>query len=155
VTARKGYLVSHHQVKRKTQGSFIFFAGIFLTYYISILLSKQYLLVIPILILTISDPVAAFVGINSKSGHWTNVLSGEKSPKTFAGSMAFMISSVLILLIFLPHYYEFDVSTLIFVSLISGLLATLAETLSSHGSDNIIVPVVVVSLLLIMDYFVR
>jgi phosphatidate cytidylyltransferase len=155
VTARKGYLVSHHQVKRKTKGSIIFFAGIFLTYFASILLSKQYLLVIPILILTISDPVAAFVGINTKSGHWTNVLSGEKSPKTYAGSLAFMLSSVLIFLFFLPFYFEFNTKTLILVTLISGLLATLAETVSSNGTDNIFVPVVVVSLLLIMDYFVR
>jgi phosphatidate cytidylyltransferase len=154
VTARKGYLVSHHQVKRKTKGSIIFFAGIFLTYFASVLLSKQYLLVIPILILTISDPVAALVGINTKSGHWTNVLSGEKSPKTYAGSLAFMISSVLILLLFLPFYYDFTWQNLILVSLVSGLLATLAETVSSNGTDNIILPVVIVCLLLFVDYFI-
>jgi phosphatidate cytidylyltransferase len=155
VTARKGYLVSHHQVQRRTQGSTIFFAGIFLTYFTSVLLSKQYLLVIPILILTISDPVAALVGINTKAGHWTNLLSGRRSPKTFAGSGAFMISTFLILLIFLPVYYDFALPHLIIISMIFALTATLAETMSSNGSDNITIPVIIVSLLLFMDYFIR
>jgi phosphatidate cytidylyltransferase len=154
VTARNGFFVSHHQVQRKTHGSTIFFAGILGTYFASVLLSKQYLLVIPVLILTISDPLAALVGINTKAGHWTNILSGQRSPKTYAGSLAFMISSVLVLLIILPVYYDFTWQKLIIVSLVSGLLTTLAETVSSNGTDNITVPLVIDCLLLFVDYFI-
>jgi phosphatidate cytidylyltransferase len=155
ITAGKGFLASHHQVQRKTKGSTIFFGGIFLTYFASVLLSKQYLLVIPILILTISDPVAALVGINIQSGHWPSLLSSRKSRKTYAGSLAFLISSVLILLTLLPIYYDFTLQNLILVSLITGCMATMAETISSNGTDNITVPVVIVSNLLIMDCLVR
>jgi phosphatidate cytidylyltransferase len=152
VTRKEGLLVSHHQVQRKTHGSSIFFAGIILTWYVAFLTSKPWLFTIPILVLTISDPVAAVVGMSFKSGNWEHLLSGKKSAKTLPGSLAFLVSAVVLLVAGLSVYFAYDLPMLLILSLVIGLIASITETMSSNGMDNLSVPAVIAGLLLVMEY---
>ena len=150
-TAKMGILKSHHDVERKTYGSSLFFAGVFLTFFTSVLTLNRSLFILPVLILTISDPIAALTGQNIKSGYWINIISGKKSFKTFAGSFAFFISSFFILLIGLPFFFNYSLPARLIISLTTGLIVTLIETISSSGFDNLTIQASVLFLLLISE----
>jgi CDP-diglyceride synthetase len=153
VSDRMGFLKSHHNVTRKTHGSSLFFVGVFLIFFASDLSLKKSLFVLPLLILTISDPIAALAGLNIKSRYWTNIITGKKSLKTFAGSLAFFISSFCILLIGLPFFYNYQLPSLLVLSFIIGLIVSLTETISSKGFDNLTIPVSMLFLLKISEHF--
>ena len=154
LTDKKGFLKSHHDVLRKTNGSPLFFVGIFLAYYVSVIYSDKWLFILPLVILTISDPVAAFTGMNYKSGHWSNLFSGTKSPKTYIGSVAFFIATFLMLHLGLSFFVNSSILTNVLLSVGIALAVTLTETISSAGYDNISIPATVVFLLLLVKIFV-
>jgi dolichol kinase len=90
---------------------------------------------LPLLIFTISDPLAAMCGQLWPIGKYT--LFNET--KTLVGSMAFMISSFGITSLFLT----FQLTSSTDVLLIAGLMAvvtTAVEGISQKGYDNLFVP---------------
>ena len=152
VTDKMGFLKSHHSVKRKTYGSAIFFAGVLIAFITSELTLQRAFLILPILILTISDPVAAFAGLNVKSRKWNNLISGESSAKSYAGSIAFFVSAFIILFFGLPFLYNSGLPARLILSLIIGLIVTFVEAISSKGFDNLTIPVSIILLLLLLQY---
>ena len=154
LTDKMGFLKSHHDVMRKTNGSPLFFVGILLAYYVSVIYSDKWLFILPLMILTISDPVAAFAGMRYKSCHWTNLFSGIKSPKTCIGSVAFFITTFLILHLGMSFFVHSSVMTNVLLSTGIAFIVTIAEAISSGGYDNISIPATVVSLLLLVKHFV-
>lgn len=151
-TKKFGLLDSHHMVERKTSGSALFFLGIFLAYFISKWSGENVYFILPILILTISDPFASFVGLNFKSGYWTNILTRQRSSKTYIGSFAYFVSSSVLLFFGLHFFYDLDLMFTFIISLIISLILTLIEAASSKGFDNLTIPASVIVLLFLSDY---
>ena len=153
MTDKMGFLKSHHNVARKTNGSPLFFVGILLSYYVSVLYSDKWLFILPLVILTLCDPIAAYVGMTYKSGNWKSLFSGTKSPKTYIGSVAFFISSFMILHLGLSFFINSSVMANVLLSVIIALVVTLTETISSAGYDNISIPAILLILLILVEHF--
>jgi dolichol kinase len=154
IAGKKGYLTSHHNVRRKTRGSSLFFAGILIAYLISFTEGDKAYFILPILVLTISDPLAALSGLTLRSGNGTRIFDGDGSYKTWIGSITFFVSSFLILFWGLPYFFEYDAVHRLLFSISISLAAAITEALSSKGFDNLTIPATIIVLLLFINYFI-
>jgi|WetSurMetagenome_2_1015567.scaffolds.fasta_scaffold00319_14 phosphatidate cytidylyltransferase len=150
ISKKMGLLGSHHQVSRKTNGSSFFFIGIMSACLISVIRNDISLFVLAVAVLTISDPVAALAGLNRKSVCWPKLFSDTPSSKTLIGSLAFFVSTVAVLLAGMSIYSFRTTPYLIIVSLLFSLIVTITEAVSPYGTDNISIPVVVSTGLMLM-----
>lgn len=149
ITKKMKLFSSHHNVERKTIGSSIFFIGILAVYLIAEMRDDISLFIIPVAVLTISDPVAAVTGLNRKSGFWPHFPGGTDSSKTYIGSLGFFVSAFIILIIGLSFFFTLTPREIITLSLIISLLTSIIEIISPVGSDNLSIPLVVSVLLLL------
>lgn len=130
-------LLSHiHKVDRKSWGEIFYPLGIMISA-ISFLPSDIDGFRIVILILGVSDLLANIIGTHLGS-HSFEVF---KCRKTLEGSIAFFVSTLVILLVF-------QISPLIAVFI--AVIATLTEFFSPYGSDNLTVPIIVSALLIFL-----
>jgi uncharacterized protein (TIGR00297 family) len=117
-----------------------------------IIWGKSSIIWIPMLILGISDPIAAFVGkLFPKKFNLNFYFS--KDLKTIAGSLAFMLSTFLIFLVlFCLGFLESNSSNQeIFVFIFSAsIILSLVEAFGSKGWDNFWIPII--GMLLIANY---
>ena len=148
LTGRFGVFRSHHGVGRKTIGSVLFFAGVLCSYMASEFFNDKYLFYLPVLVLAVSDPLAAVTGMRINSKKWPSFFAPQGSVKTIAGSAAFFISSALILLTGFLFFIGMPVPAGILISLITAMILTVVEALSIYGTDNLSVPVTSLLLLL-------
>lgn len=134
-------------VKRVTYGSFLLPVAIYFSFLASDLLGDTSFFVLPVLILGISDPVAALFG-----KHFSKGSSIRFMDKSMSGSLTFLVSSFLISICFL--YFRYDLS-LLSALLFAGIFAAataLAELLSPSGYDNLTVPIMTVAILLLLTW---
>lgn len=96
------------------------------------------LYVVPLLILTLSDALAAIVGRAWPRGKWPPPVSG----KSLSGSAAFCVSAFLIASISLAVATDIGVTTILMASLAVAALTTVTEAFSNRGFDNFSVPAV-------------
>lgn len=137
-----------NNVSRKTFGSFLFPVSIYITFFFSIKYSDKALFYIPILILSLSDPLAAIAGKLSKKNK--NKKEDKISDnKTFTGSFSFFISSFFISFFIIYIFYKINLTEIIILSLIISLSSTFIEKISKKGLDNISVPVIVLIILIV------
>ncbi len=142
-------LQSLESVGRKTSGTYILPMSVFLIFLISQKLGSQLFFILPVLIVGISDPLAAYVG-NAYSSQSNGVLFlGRRFNKTILGTTAFMISALMVSLAVL-FVYEYTGYPLLFLSFGVAIVAAFVEMISEGGLDNITVPLAVIALL----YFV-
>lgn len=150
ITKKMELFKSLHKVERNTNGSSIFFIGILAAYFISEMKSDIALFIIPVTVLTISDPVASVTGLNRRSGFWPNLSGSQASSKTYIGSLGFFISTFIILLVGLSFFYVYPTLELIFISLSVSFITTITEVISPKGTDNLSIPLVLcISLIVI------
>jgi phosphatidate cytidylyltransferase len=142
ITKRMGLFSSHHKVVRKTNGSSIFFIGILAAYFLSEMKSDIALYIIPVTVLTISDPVASVTGLNRRSGFWPDLSGGQGSSKTYIGSIGFFISAFIIILAGLSFFYAFAKLQLIIIAFSLSVITTITEVVSPEGTDNLSLPLV-------------
>ena len=100
--------------------------------------SHPVLYVVPLLILTVSDALAAVVGRAWPRGRLPAAFSG----KTLSGSTAFLASAFVITAVSLAVATDVPMLTVLMVSLGVSVLTTFSEVLSSRGFDNFSVPAV-------------
>ncbi|MEA1986644.1 MAG: DUF92 domain-containing protein [Candidatus Marinimicrobia bacterium] len=100
------------------------------------------ILITAMLIMGFADPIASWVGENAKNPKVFTIISDKKS---LQGSFAmFLISFIvatfgmLILRKFMGN--EITFSTAILIGFITAIFATVAETISHQGTDNLTVP---------------
>jgi len=132
-------------VDRKTGGSYFLAFGLGATYYLSDLFENRTAFTLALLIFAISDPLAGIVGakwIKSKT-----IYGG----KTFAGSLTFLLSALIICLILFNSVYGNQMTAL---SLMIALTATVTELISTRGTDNFTVPLVVSGILIFYQLLV-
>jgi dolichol kinase len=137
-----GLLPSHHKVAEKSLGSYLFFASIYLCYMASYLSGQKELFVIPLLVLSFSDVLAAVVGRSPGSFPLQQMKWPGPSGKTVAGSTAFFISALVILFVSL-HYLGSTPARSMLMAVAISIPATASEALSPYGIDNFSVPLTI------------
>ena len=149
ITQNGTQLKSIHDINRKSIGSYLLPLSIYITFLISELAGSKLIYILPMLILAISDPMAAIVGMSLEKYNHRIKIFGIDTKKSMFGSGAFFISSLVICLIALYFNREnFDVTT-IGLSLAVAVAGTLGEMFSWRGSDNLSVPLSVILILTI------
>ena len=164
-------LQSINAVERKTGGSYIFALVIYLTFWAYSIFglndldgnglvweptnaglarfygaSVYYFL--PILILTVSDPMAALIGKKWPVGKYT--IFGHS--KTIIGSSAFFFSAMSLSLIFmLPLSVNSGMG--IFIAACIAFSTTLIEAISHRGVDNLFIPLITISILVLFKNY--
>ena len=127
---RKSLLSSINGVSRKTYGALLFPVSVYLCFVIQNMTGKVVHFYLPILILSLSDPLAALVGQRLPVGIY-RIMNHKK---TLSGSFAFFISAFVLSIL-----YGYDASQAIFL----GLIATLSEAVSKDGWDNLSIPLTI------------
>lgn len=132
-----GLLASINGVQRKTNGAVLFPLVVSGCFLVQDFTGNLMTYLLPILILSVSDPVAALVGKRFPIGQYT--IAGHI--KTFSGSLAFLLTAVLITIFLMSSF----LTALSFVSIQNCLLisvtAMIAEAISKNGFDNLTIPV--------------
>jgi phytol kinase len=150
ITMSLKLLPSIHAVERKTRGSVLYpiiVYGCFLVYQYFNELSLFY---IPILILAISDPIAALVGKSFPLGPYT--VFGKT--KTLSGSLAFLLSAFLLCLSLFIGLNSMLLHKAIIISLTVAVASSIAEALTHKGFDNLSIPASAISVLILFyDYY--
>ncbi|MDG5798989.1 phosphatidate cytidylyltransferase [Marinilabiliaceae bacterium ANBcel2] len=149
ITQYSKHLKSIHDIKRKSIGSYLLPLSIYFTFLISCELENKFLYILPMLILAICDPMAAILGINIKKHNGRIVMFGYKLEKTWLGTGAFFITSLVISMIALFFNQAIFNLTTLYISLVIAFVSTLAELFSWRGSDNLTIPLSVIAVLLI------
>jgi dolichol kinase len=149
ISRNRTYLKSIHDIDRESLGSFLLPIAIYLTFLVADLENNRFLFILPILVLAISDPIAGILGINLQQYNHKINLFGWKLQKTWLGSLSFFVSSLIISII--AFYFNQGAFTLktFWLSLMVATVSTLTEMLSWRGTDNLVIPMSVLIVLLI------
>jgi len=143
-----GLLPSIHSVDRKTRGSILYPIVVYTCY----LIQSKYGLVfyyIPILILTLCDPVAALVGKKWPSGSYKTF----GHTKTMSGSFGFFISALLLSVLLVFNMEEVHFLESLPLALCIAVVTTLAEAFTHKGYDNLTIPVVALVALWVFEIY--
>ncbi len=106
---------------------------------------NKYLISFAFLIFSICDALAALFGMNAKSKVYTKF---TKEPKTFNGSIAFFISSFILMWIVKFtmwdkfNFIDYDNLSFTFVALVFSFIGGITESISTKGTDNLSLPVI-------------
>lgn len=149
VSRHRTYLKSIHDIQRISIGSYLLPVAIYITFLVSHLLENKFLFILPILVLAVCDPVAGILGINLQ--HYNNKIKlfGHKLQKTWLGSLSFFVSCFIISIIAL-YFNQEEISLRIFLMACTiAAVSTITEMLSWKGSDNLLIPMSVLLLLVI------
>ena len=130
-----------HGTKRRTYGT-VFYPISFIILTATLWDNNKLILVASMLIMALADATAAIVGENIKKPKVLRIGSEQKSVQ---GSIAmFLVSFFIVITCCLVAVQigqlDFSIARILFVSIIVGIVATLAEVLSVKGSDNLSVP---------------
>ena len=136
LTKMKDGLESIHKTERKSIGSVVYPLPIFICYAVALRENSQLYLYLPLLTFILADPAAASVGLSL--GWKPYRIWNEK--RTISGSMAFFISTVLISLVVVNIHAGAGFLDRFWILLLIALPATLIESVSPRGSDNLTVP---------------
>jgi phytol kinase len=159
-------LKSINAVERKTSGSFIFPVVVYITFWAysifgihdmdavdinwtdgdvgkGAIYSATVYYFLPILILSISDPMAALIGKKWPRGKYK--IFGNT--KTLMGSTAFFVSALIVSTIFLIPLAESVVMGFL-VSFCIAICTTLVEAIGHKGLDNLFIPIATIAILL-------
>lgn len=101
---------------------------------------------LPLLIFSISDPLAALFGKKWPHGKYT--LNAET--KTMVGTFAFFTSATAISFLFLVYQIH-SLQTALFMSLILGFGTAVTEGLSQKGFDNLFIPTSAIVILVLFQ----
>ncbi|MFC1481478.1 DUF92 domain-containing protein [Candidatus Neomarinimicrobiota bacterium] len=134
-------LPSIHATSRRTFGT-VYFPLAFVILIILFWERSPLALQTGILLLTFPDPIAAIVGQRSKRPLYKLWQDTKTVPGTIALFLSAMLVFTLVALILEPGEIEhFPLSFKIYLIIMTGLVAVIAENLSREGSDNLTLPI--------------
>lgn len=135
VSMRYDILRSIHSVQRTTKGELLFALAIGV---VALLATNKWVFMASMLNLSLGDGIAALVGILKGEGNEYKVFGHTKSR---AGTIAFLVVSVIISIIYMLFSGAgFSIVTLLVVP----VLAAATENVAINGTDNLAIPVIVV-----------
>ncbi|HEU5164678.1 MAG TPA: phosphatidate cytidylyltransferase [Chitinophagaceae bacterium] len=143
ITYKRKILPSVHQTKRYSIGSVLFPIPVYLCFVFAEWQQNSLFYYIPISLLAIADTAAEIGG--SLWGHLTKKFFGGQ--KTLAGTLCFLITSVIVCLIWLNIVSLFPVQEALKITFVISVSTAIAETITLHGWDNLSVPAVAIALL--------
>lgn len=147
--AKKYNQLQHiHAVSRVTYGSFLYPPTVYGCFILGNRMGFGQFFYIPILVMAVSDPVAAITGIK-----WGKSITKKKNSKTFLGSLMFLVSAIIATLILRFSIPDISLQTLLIVSFFVGLVGMFAEVISYRGWDNFTIPLSIVLLMYALRYF--
>jgi phytol kinase len=132
---RNGVGSALHGIERPSYGEVLFAPAVAAVFALAD--GDCYLYLIPILILTISDAAGALVGTRWGKRRYG---SGEGF-KTVEGSVIFWFTAFLCGFLPLALGGRVDVTHALWIGVILGILAMMAEGISDRGFDNLVIPV--------------
>lgn len=147
VSMRFKLLPSINAVDRKTHGSILYpivVYGCYLAFNYSGHFSYFY---IPILILAVSDPIAALVGKGYPLGKYT--IFGHS--KTFSGSAGFFVSAMILCFLLLVYVDGRPMLLAFGPALLISLCSTISEAVTHKGYDNFTIPGSALAVLFVLE----
>ncbi|MFA7563874.1 MAG: DUF92 domain-containing protein [Candidatus Neomarinimicrobiota bacterium] len=142
VALKAGQMKGMHTTERRSYGT-VFFPLTFLILIAMYWYSDPVILMLGMMVMTLADPLASIVGMKVKK---PRQFTFWKDPKSVQGSLVVFITTFIIITAFLPLFRWLDGTpipnwqSLIVMALTVGVVATLAEAISSAGSDNLSLP---------------
>ena len=137
-TKKFGWLQSVHGVMRKSDGAIYHPIAIYTCFLYSQILNQPMFYVISILILAISDALAALVG---KSYGANEYLVEVGTRKTIEGSVTFFLTSFLIVHLILLLTTQTGRLESVLIALLISIMVTVFEGVSLKGADNLFIPI--------------
>jgi len=150
VSRNRTYLKSIHDIDRESLGSFLLPVSIYLTFLVADLMDNRFLFILPVLVLAICDPIAGILGINLEQYNHKIKIFSWKLQKTWLGSLSFFISCLIISIIALYFNQQNFTLKTFWLALVISFVSTITEMLSWRGTDNLVIPMSVLIVLLIM-----
>lgn len=149
LSLRFGLLKSINAIDRESVGSIAYPVAVYGCYLAFDYFHQQYIFFyLPILILAISDPVAALFGKTWPIGKYKI----GKDNKTLMGSGMFFVSAFLICTLSCLFLVEYgNISEVLIAASILSLFTTAAEAVSPKGLDNITIPAAALAGLLLAE----
>ena len=137
ITKNLGLMQSVHGVERKSDGAIYHPIAIYTCFLYSQILNQPMFYVISILILAISDALAALVG---KSYGANEYLVEVGTRKTIEGSVTFFLTSFLIVHLILLLTTQTGRIESVLIALLISIIVTVFEGVSLKGADNLFIP---------------
>ena len=138
-------LQSINGVERETRGSILFPIIVYVCFLVYNHYDSLIYFYVPILILAISDPIAALVG--KKFGLGEYKIFGHT--KTFIGSAGFCVSAFVITAIGMSSILNISLREVLIVSIVNAIFTTISEAISHKGYDNFTIPVTSILVLIL------
>lgn len=141
IAVQRGFFPGMHGTARHTYGT-VFYPISFVILTATLWNHHKLILVTAMLIMAISDAVAAIVGERTKK---PLVLHFGPEKKSVQGSLAMFITTCAIVMLTCQlavslGYYDLSFGRIIWIAGVMGIIATAAEVISAQGSDNLTVP---------------
>jgi phytol kinase len=147
ISKKKLFLSSINKIDRKSQGSILYPVAVFCCFAVYLFVQKSaahfqpyYYFFLPVLLLAICDPIAAF------SGNWYKIKNNIQPGKTFAGSVAFFLSAFVLAYLLQQYFSISDITTIqcINSSVFIAFITTVTERISANGWDNLSIPFITI-----------
>ena len=135
-----------HSQKRKSYGTIYFPLSYLIVSYL--FWEKNEFVILSLLILAISDPIAAQIG-SRKNSIWKFKVWHDY--KTVNGTIAFFTSSIIILIIGNIFILEYELINSLSFILITAIFATISEITSKRGTDNLSIPIISILIMIGLD----
>lgn len=151
LSIRFGLLPSVNAIRRKSYGSLGYPVAVYGSFLAYSHFGGFHYFYLPVLILAICDPVAAYVGRRTRFKPY-RVGSGLK---TVGGSLAFFGTAVILVLATYVYLGNFPgIGRFMGIAFVVASAATLAEAVSAKGLDNVTIPAVVLAGLVLMEHLI-
>ena len=135
-----------HSQERESYGT-IYFP---LSYSIIVLFfwDKSNFVMTSLLILSLSDPLAGYIGTKIGSSKEFKIWYDKK---TFVGTLTFIFITIIILSLKFFYYQEYNLIQSILFILIVSIFVTVSEIMSKKGSDNLSIPLTSILLMIALE----
>jgi dolichol kinase len=137
ITKKFGLLKSVHDVKRRTGGSIYYPIAVYFSFLIAHNAGKPEFYLIAILVLALSDSLAALIG----GRYGLKLYKVEEDHKSLEGSVVFFFSTFLIVLLGLLLLSDIGRTESILIAAYVALMVTAFEAISLNGADNLFIPI--------------
>ncbi len=158
VSKRLGLLVSINGIRQKSLGSTLYPVIVFLTFAFyqhcqflpAAHFSAPFYFAVPMMLMAICDPAAAFAGAMYKRGH-----PGSVTGKTMTGTMACFLTGLLVAGVLVYFFRKPTVTPVAAVLLVFalGLATAISERLSKNGWDNFTIPLCAAACIFLAELF--
>lgn len=146
ISKKYHFLDSINDINRKSVGSILYPIAILMAFTFFSLTGKPDYYYIPLVIMFVSDPLAALAG----RIYPIKIFRIEVEIKSLGGSIVFFLSALAILIIFMLTDKFHLTASLVFHLILIAVASTITEALSRKGTDNILIPLVVITMLFIL-----